>query len=267
MRYLDPTSGRFLTEGPAKDGLNWFSYCDGTPVKFKDPSGLTITLTGTDEEKQKSFNQLQMLTNNKLYMDSNTGVVSIVEGSMNTDKTLTAGTKMIADMIGNENFDGQIQRTYLKDNGCWANFTKDGAIITMNDWAEEGGNWFYEVSNGKGGTTYDDHKDVAHIILGHELIHATHHMNGTIPSNANLIYYIDGSNKVGIDINMTLNINEEYSTVGLIYYVPASILVKPDANKVINSWIRKTPLVSILPFKITENTLRAEQGLARRTAY
>ena len=66
---------------------------------------------------------------------------------------------------------------------------------------------------------------------------------------------------------MTLNINEEYSTVGLIYYVPASILVKPDANKVINSWIRKTPLVSILPFKITENTLRAEQGLARRTAY
>ena len=58
-----------------------------------DPSGLTITLTGTDEEKQKSFNQLQMLTNNKLYMDSNTGVVTIVEGSMNTDKTLTAGTK------------------------------------------------------------------------------------------------------------------------------------------------------------------------------
>ena len=242
MRYLDPTSGRFLTEGPAKDGLNWFSYCNGTPVKFKDPSGLTITLTGTDEEKQKSFNQLQMLTNNKLYMDSNTEVVSIVEASMNTDKTLTAGTKMIADMIGNENFDGQIQRTYLKDNGCWVDFTK-------------------------GGTTYDDHKDVAHIILGHELIHATHHMNGTIPSNANLIYYIDGSNKVGIDINMTLNINEEYSTIGLIYYVPASILVKSDANKVINSWIRKTPLVSILPFKITENTLRAEQGLARRTAY
>ena len=34
MRYLDPTSGRFLTEDPAKDGLNWFSYCGGNPVKF-----------------------------------------------------------------------------------------------------------------------------------------------------------------------------------------------------------------------------------------
>ena len=40
MRYLDPTSGRFLTEDPAKDGLNWFSYCGGNPVKFTDPWGL-----------------------------------------------------------------------------------------------------------------------------------------------------------------------------------------------------------------------------------
>ena len=40
MRYLDPTSGRFLTEDPAKDGLNWFSYCNGNPVKFTDPWGL-----------------------------------------------------------------------------------------------------------------------------------------------------------------------------------------------------------------------------------
>ena len=40
MRYLDPTSGRFLTEAPAKDGLNWFSYCNGNPVKFTDPWGL-----------------------------------------------------------------------------------------------------------------------------------------------------------------------------------------------------------------------------------
>ena len=40
MRYLDPTSGRFLTEDPAKDGLNWFCYCGGNPVKFSDPWGL-----------------------------------------------------------------------------------------------------------------------------------------------------------------------------------------------------------------------------------
>ena len=40
MRYLDPTSGRFLTEDPAKDGLNWFCYCGGNPVKFTDPWGM-----------------------------------------------------------------------------------------------------------------------------------------------------------------------------------------------------------------------------------
>ena len=39
-RYYDPRIGRFLTEDPAKDGLNWYVYCGGNPVMFVDPSGL-----------------------------------------------------------------------------------------------------------------------------------------------------------------------------------------------------------------------------------
>ena len=33
-------TGRFITEDPAKDGLNWYSYCGGNPVNFVDPWGL-----------------------------------------------------------------------------------------------------------------------------------------------------------------------------------------------------------------------------------
>ena len=40
MRYFDPKTGRFLTEDPIRDGLNWFAYCDGNPVKYTDPWGL-----------------------------------------------------------------------------------------------------------------------------------------------------------------------------------------------------------------------------------
>ena len=39
-RYYDPGIGRFISEDPIKDGLNWYVYCGGNPVNFWDPSGL-----------------------------------------------------------------------------------------------------------------------------------------------------------------------------------------------------------------------------------
>ena len=39
-RYYDPSIGRFITEDPARDGLNWYVYCENNPVNFVDPLGL-----------------------------------------------------------------------------------------------------------------------------------------------------------------------------------------------------------------------------------
>ena len=39
-RYYDPSIGRFISEDPAKDGLNWYAYCAGNPVMLVDPWGL-----------------------------------------------------------------------------------------------------------------------------------------------------------------------------------------------------------------------------------
>ena len=38
-RYYDPSTGSFITEDPARDGVNWYSYCAGNLVNFWDPSG------------------------------------------------------------------------------------------------------------------------------------------------------------------------------------------------------------------------------------
>ena len=44
-RYYDSATGRFITEDPEKDGVNWYSYCAGNPVMLVDPWGL-LTVTG-----------------------------------------------------------------------------------------------------------------------------------------------------------------------------------------------------------------------------
>ncbi len=39
-RYYNPTIGRFTSQDPIRDGLNWYSYCSGNPIAFVDPSGM-----------------------------------------------------------------------------------------------------------------------------------------------------------------------------------------------------------------------------------
>ena len=41
-RYYDPSTGRFLTRDPIKDGRNWYAYGSGqgAPTNFTDPDGL-----------------------------------------------------------------------------------------------------------------------------------------------------------------------------------------------------------------------------------
>jgi len=56
-RYYDPTSGRFTTEDPARDGNNWYVYCGGNPVNYVDPSGC-ITL---DDGQYDSWTQEKLL--------------------------------------------------------------------------------------------------------------------------------------------------------------------------------------------------------------
>lgn len=38
-RFYDPEMGRFISVDPAKDGWNWYAYCNGNPVKLVDLNG------------------------------------------------------------------------------------------------------------------------------------------------------------------------------------------------------------------------------------
>jgi RHS repeat-associated protein len=41
-RYYEPATGRFVSEDPGYDGLNWFVYCGNSPVSHVDSSGKKI---------------------------------------------------------------------------------------------------------------------------------------------------------------------------------------------------------------------------------
>jgi len=47
-RWQNPELGRFITEDPIRDGVNWYVYCSNSPMVFTDPTGLeTRLLTDT----------------------------------------------------------------------------------------------------------------------------------------------------------------------------------------------------------------------------
>jgi uncharacterized protein RhaS with RHS repeats len=37
-RYYEPSSGRFISEDPARYGHNWHTYCGNDPINFADPN-------------------------------------------------------------------------------------------------------------------------------------------------------------------------------------------------------------------------------------
>lgn len=43
-RWYDPQLGRFITEDPIRDGVNWFVYVNNNPLNYIDPTGLETVI-------------------------------------------------------------------------------------------------------------------------------------------------------------------------------------------------------------------------------
>jgi len=60
-RYYDPSVGRFNRQDPARDGLNWYTYCNNNPSHFVDPTGLSFV-----SDAQEFFNNFVYSSNQRL---------------------------------------------------------------------------------------------------------------------------------------------------------------------------------------------------------
>ena len=53
-RWYDASTGRFISEDPARDGSNWFIYCSNNPIKYIDPTGMIFGLSSEESGEYDS---------------------------------------------------------------------------------------------------------------------------------------------------------------------------------------------------------------------
>ncbi len=60
-RWMDPVTGRFVSEDPGGNGNNWYSYCGDNPTNLADATGRvainTVQFTEWAEEAMEIFNE------------------------------------------------------------------------------------------------------------------------------------------------------------------------------------------------------------------
>ena len=56
-RWYDCELGRFTTQDPARDGVNWWIYCGGNPITYIDPTGMWTDKMKNAVEKAIALNK------------------------------------------------------------------------------------------------------------------------------------------------------------------------------------------------------------------
>ena len=119
-RYYNPTTGRFVTEDIAHDGLNWYVYCRNNPIMLIDSSGFMPSLEDAAEMASRSYNTYNM---------SKDGLES---------RKLGEGWRLIDEWRGSE---GLVVHIYVRGDGEYSSYngSKEYAFVnkgssTLNDW-------------------------------------------------------------------------------------------------------------------------------------
>ena len=180
--------------------LNLYCYCTDNPLLFRDTTGYILELAGDNNARKTLIDTLQKLTSDYLRVEPVLITIPAIP-PMTTERketkyrvfytpgvagTLPVGTSLIRDIID----DKHVVTLHHGHVSGLTNFTDAGGRLIKND----------KISNKKGDNaiiyintqsnisvyTVDSNNKIektripAHIILGHELIHAYHIITGTM---------------------------------------------------------------------------------------
>ena len=263
-RNFSPRLGRFTQPDPfwnihnmqsstaaILQSANLFVFCINNPVRWIDPSGLRIELSGTEEERQQLLGYLQTLTDHQLSADAN-GIVSI------SRRETRSGYMLF--LYGNT----LIERTIASSHTVTINLVTDhdsafGAICWENaSTAGVGSGGVIRLRTGHDHTAITlDSAGLAvitdaplNLVLAHELIHADRAMRGAI-----------------IPLNQLGTTSFETARVALS---PARIFGNTTRTVTHTFHLEEMATIGISHYTsrcITENMIRSEHGLGRRVSH
>ena len=257
-RYYDPSTGRFISEDPVMDGLNWYVYCGNNPINFLDPYGLEMIISGSDYDKQRIFNDVKELTRDTLeyteLLDGNWKITYVQVDGTKKD----VGTNLIRRIINNE-YTCNLEVIQSEDLDEFKMGTEPNNFYTTIDNEDKNTGTGSTIHVDYARTYYtlnynsDEDRNIKeevpiYIAIGHELIHSLRLMTGAAKvaghKGSNTYYNDDGIKKTEIYPR------EELETTELNF-----IDTKGDYIVNANEWVT------------TENALRREHFLNMRVSY
>ena len=262
-RYYNPRIGRFVSEDPARSGLNWYTYCAGNPITYIDPSGYTIYLPGDEKDNDIILEMLQKTTDYLILStdkdkEDNIYVVYDKENFKTDNPKLTSENTLLRELIDNEEYHLAIIIDTSKDsnsfdpyNPTYNGVSYDG-LVKINP--EDG-----VISNIIGTKGVVEEIVPSYLMLAHELIHARRHMLGLyIKKSIKGEYYVD------------YLVRKNWGLAGFFNFSPTKYRYERKQYSV-NAPLEELYTVGLLDSgntnEITENMIRAERGLRPRKYY
>ena len=140
-RWYDSEIGRFITEDPARDGIDWYVYCNNNPLRFLDSTGLYDEENGYTEKEQNTFAKMSG-TEQLIYLK--TEYKSVTEGTSlyglkaahmrNQLKGLMRLDDLFYGIDGDEVFMNETLREFLNTSETGENIYRIGDMKEENGW-------------------------------------------------------------------------------------------------------------------------------------
>ena len=231
-REDDPTKGMFTSMDPLCEKyyhISPYAYCAGNPVRYVDPDGRYIRVSGSADFRTWVLSTLQMLTNDRLTLSKN-GYISIARNGMgkaNTSQDLAVGTGLLREVIGSshtafvsrgdnnekalltgEHYDGNMGRNVYTNEGDRYNGKGTNVRIALQPGEVSG----MLVSYNEKGKTREE-ACPEYLTAAHEFIHGIHDMKGEKNPNGSVLYHYMDTEGIPQPAQASM---EELQTVGIV---------------------------------------------------